>query len=96
VIAPRMFMSGPWLAHLPPAAAIDAMQVGFGGLNVTTPEQAARETERLSPAGVDQIKAHAGLTLEITRRSSRPLTNTSSRYTRTCTRNRTPPLPWAP
>jgi imidazolonepropionase-like amidohydrolase len=64
VIGARMFVSGPWLAHLTAAAASDSMQVGFGGLNVTTPEQAAQETERLAAAGVDQIKAHSGLTLD--------------------------------
>ena len=36
------------------------MQAGFGGLNITSPAEAARETERLAAAGVDQIKAHAG------------------------------------
>jgi hypothetical protein len=40
------------------------MQVGFGGLNIATPQEAERETERLAAAGVDVIKAHAGLTLE--------------------------------
>ena len=31
------------------------------GLNITTPEQAAAEVERLAKAGVDLIKAHSGL-----------------------------------
>jgi imidazolonepropionase-like amidohydrolase len=64
VVGARMLMSGPWIAHLSDAAAGDAMQVGFGGLNISNPEQAARETERLAGAGVDHIKAHAGLTFE--------------------------------
>src|SRR5437867_9568740 len=46
------------------AGAGGAMQVGFGGLNIATPEEAARETEKLATAGVDHIKAHAGLTLD--------------------------------
>ena len=45
-------------------AAQGAMQVGFGGLNISSSEQAASETERLATAGVDAIKAHAGLTLD--------------------------------
>jgi imidazolonepropionase-like amidohydrolase len=53
---PRMSVSGPWLtrnvAIFPPDYQID----------VETPEQAGAETERLIAAGVDVIKAHAGLT----------------------------------
>ncbi len=53
---PRMSVSGPWLtrhvAIFPPDYQID----------VKTPEQAGEETERLIAAGVDVIKAHAGLT----------------------------------
>jgi imidazolonepropionase-like amidohydrolase len=64
VVGARTLVSGPWIAHLSGAAAKGAMQVGFGGLNIATPEEAARETERLAAAGVDHIKAHAGLTLE--------------------------------
>ena len=56
----RALVSGPWLAH-GRGGAPGAMQVGFGGLNVTTPEQAAAEVERLAKAGVDLIKAHSGL-----------------------------------
>jgi imidazolonepropionase-like amidohydrolase len=63
VIGSRMLVSGPWIAHLAASGAGGAMQVGFGGLNIATPEEAARETERLATAGVDLIKAHAGLTL---------------------------------
>src|SRR4051812_44107492 len=62
VVGSRMLVSGPWIAHLPVGAAGGAMQVGFGGLNITTPEEAERETERLAAAGVDGIKAHAGPT----------------------------------
>ena len=64
VVGPRMLMGGPWIARLSGAGATGAMQVGFGGLNISTPEQAAQETEKLATAGVDVIKAHAGLTLE--------------------------------
>ncbi len=55
---PRMFVSGPWLtrnvAIFPPNYQI----------NVTSPEQAARDTEANIKAGADVIKAHAGLTYE--------------------------------
>jgi imidazolonepropionase-like amidohydrolase len=64
VVGARMLVSGPWISHLSGAAGTGAMQVGFGGLNISTPEEAARETERLANAGVDQIKAHAGLTFD--------------------------------
>src|SRR4051794_14745305 len=64
VIGSRMLVSGPWIARLAAGGAGGAMQVGFGGLNITTPEEAARETERLATAGVDLIKAHSGLTLD--------------------------------
>ena len=64
VVGSRMLVSGPWIAHLAGAGAGGAMQVGFGGLNIATPEEAARETERLATAGVDLIKAHSGLSLE--------------------------------
>jgi imidazolonepropionase-like amidohydrolase len=57
----RALVSGPWLAHSRGGGAPGAMQVGFGGLNVTTPEQAVAEVERLAKAGVDLIKAHSGL-----------------------------------
>lgn len=53
---PRMSVSGPWLtrrvAIFPPDYQIE----------VKTPDQAGAETERLIAAGVDVIKAHAGLT----------------------------------
>lgn len=64
VVGARMYVSGPWLAHLAGPVAPNSMQAGFGGLNVTTPENAAQETERLAAAGVDHIKAHSGLTLD--------------------------------
>lgn len=60
VVGARMFVSGPWISR----GAGGAMQAGFGGINITTPEEAAQQTERLANAGVDQIKAHAGLTLD--------------------------------
>jgi len=63
LVGSRMLVSGPWIARLTGTAAAGAMQVGFGGLNVATPEEAGRETARLAAAGVDLIKAHAGLTL---------------------------------
>ena len=58
---PRMMMSGPWIQR---GGGGGAMQLGFGGLSISTTEQAAQETERLATAGVDVIKAHSGLTLE--------------------------------
>jgi imidazolonepropionase-like amidohydrolase len=64
IVGTRTFVSGPWIARLDAAGAVAAMQVGFGGLNISTPEEAARETERLAAAGVDHIKAHAGLTFD--------------------------------
>ena len=62
IVGSRMLVSGPWIARLTGAAGGGAMQVGFGGLNIATPREAAQETERLATAGVDLIKAHAGLT----------------------------------
>jgi imidazolonepropionase-like amidohydrolase len=64
VIGTRVFVSGPWIARIAGPIAADSMQAGFGGLNIASPAEAARETERLAAAGVDQIKAHAGLTRE--------------------------------
>jgi len=58
VAGPRMLVSGPWISR----GAGGAMQAGFGGLNITSSEQAAAEVERLAKAGVDVIKAHQGLT----------------------------------
>jgi len=64
VVGSRMLVSGPWIARLAGAAAGGAMQVGFGGLNISSSAEAAQETEKLAAAGVDHIKAHAGLTFE--------------------------------
>jgi len=64
VVGTRTFVSGPWIARLTGAAVNGAMQVGFGGLSISSSEEAAREVDRLASAGVDHIKAHAGLTLE--------------------------------
>src|SRR5215471_12497742 len=64
VVGTRTFVSGPWIARLTGAAVNGAMQVGFGGLSISSSEEAAREVDRLAAAGVDHIKAHAGLTLD--------------------------------
>ena len=56
---PRMSMSGPWITR-----SAGGMTDQFGGIAVTSSEQAAREVERLAKAGVDVIKAHSGLTRE--------------------------------
>ncbi len=64
IVGTRVFVSGPWIARIAGPIAADSMQAGFGGLNINSPAEAARETERLAAAGVDQIKAHAGLTRE--------------------------------
>ncbi len=64
IVGTRAFVSGPWIARLAGPVAPDSMQAGFGGLNVATSDQAAQETERLAAAGVDVIKAHAGLTFD--------------------------------
>jgi imidazolonepropionase-like amidohydrolase len=53
---PRMSMSGPWLTRNVAIFPEDYQ------IKVTSPAQAAAETERLAAAGVDVIKAHAGLT----------------------------------
>ena len=62
VVGTRTFVSGPWIARLTGAAVTGAMQVGFGGLSISSSEEAAREVDRLAAAGVDHIKAHSGLT----------------------------------
>ena len=64
IVGTRVFVSGPWIARIAGPVAADSMQAGFGGLNINSPVEAAQETERLAAAGVDQIKAHAGLTRE--------------------------------
>lgn len=53
---PRMSMSGPWLTRNVAIFPRDYQ------IEVTSPTQAAAEVERLASAGVDVIKAHAGLT----------------------------------
>jgi imidazolonepropionase-like amidohydrolase len=60
VVGTRVLVSGPWISR----GAGGAMQVGFGGVNISTPQEAAQQTEKLAIAGVDHIKAHAGLTLD--------------------------------
>jgi len=58
VPGPRMQVSGPWLTrHV--AIFPDNYQY-----NVTSPENAAMLVDKLADAGVDVIKAHAGLTRE--------------------------------
>ena len=54
---PRMSMSGPWISR-----SSGGMNDQFGGITITSSEQAAAEVERLAKAGVDVIKAHSGLT----------------------------------
>jgi imidazolonepropionase-like amidohydrolase len=58
IAGPRMSMSGPWLTRNVAIFPADYQ------IKVTSPAQAAAETERLAAAGVDVIKAHAGLTRE--------------------------------
>ncbi len=53
---PRMSVSGPWLTRNVAIFPADYQ------IDVKSPEQAAADTERLIAAGVDVIKAHAGLT----------------------------------
>jgi len=60
VVGTRVLASGPWISR----GAGGAMQIGFGGVNITTPQEAAAQTDNLAAAGVDQIKAHAGLTFD--------------------------------
>jgi imidazolonepropionase-like amidohydrolase len=60
VVGTRVLASGPWLSR----GSGGAMQAGFGGMNVTSPEDAAQKVEDLAKAGVDHIKAHSGLTAE--------------------------------
>jgi imidazolonepropionase-like amidohydrolase len=60
VVGSRVLASGPWLSR----GQGGAMQAGFGGQNIGSPEEAAAKVDELAKAGVDEIKAHAGLTLE--------------------------------
>ena len=64
IVGSRLFVSGPWIARLTGAAARGAMQVGFGGLNISSSAEGRQAVERLAAAGVDHIKAHAGLTFD--------------------------------
>lgn len=54
---PRMWMSGPWITRQG-----GGMTDQFGGIAVSSTQQAAAEVEKLAAAGVDVIKAHSGLT----------------------------------
>lgn len=54
---PRMSMSGPWITR-----SRGGMTGLFGGISISSPEEAGAETEKLVAAGVDVIKAHSGLT----------------------------------
>ncbi|HJZ72731.1 MAG TPA: amidohydrolase family protein [Vicinamibacterales bacterium] len=58
VVGTRVLVSGPWISR----GAGGAMQEGFGGVNISTPDEAAQQVDRLAAAGVDHIKAHQGLT----------------------------------
>jgi imidazolonepropionase-like amidohydrolase len=58
VVGTRVLASGPWLSR----GSGGAMQAGFGGMNITSPEDAAQKVDDLAKAGVDHIKAHSGLT----------------------------------
>jgi imidazolonepropionase-like amidohydrolase len=60
VVGTRVLASGPWISR----GASGAMQAGFGGVNVTSSAEAGQQVEKLATAGVDQIKAHSGLTLD--------------------------------
>ena len=55
---PRMLMSGPWITRTPGVFPHDYQ------IKIDSPEQAAREVERLADAGVNVIKAHSGLRRE--------------------------------
>jgi len=60
IMGPHMLVSGPWISR----GQGGPMQDGFGGVNVSTPQEAAAQVEKLAAAGVDTIKAHAGLMAE--------------------------------
>lgn len=68
---PRMSMSGPWITR-----SAGGMTDQFGGIAISSSEQAAREVERLAKAGVDVIKAHSGLTRE----DYKAIADTAHRY----------------
>ena len=58
VVGTRVLASGPWISR----GSGGAMQEGFGGQNITSSEEAGQKVEEFAKAGVDLIKAHAGLT----------------------------------
>jgi imidazolonepropionase-like amidohydrolase len=58
IVGSRMLVSGPWISR----GSGGAMQEGFGGINVASSAEAGQQVEKLATAGVDVIKAHAGLT----------------------------------
>jgi imidazolonepropionase-like amidohydrolase len=58
IVGSRILASGPWISR----GSGGAMQDGFGGINVSSSAEAAQQVEKLATAGVDLIKAHAGLT----------------------------------
>jgi imidazolonepropionase-like amidohydrolase len=60
LVGTRVLASGPWISR----GSGGAMQAGFGGMNITSSEEAGQKVEDLARAGVDHIKAHAGLTLD--------------------------------
>ncbi len=60
LVGTRVLASGPWISR----GGSGAMQEGFGGVNVNSSFDAGKRVEELAKAGVDHIKAHAGLTLE--------------------------------
>lgn len=57
---PRLWVSGPWITRA--RDAVGTMNNQFSGITITSPAQAAEQTEKHIAAGVDVIKAHAGLT----------------------------------
>jgi imidazolonepropionase-like amidohydrolase len=59
---PRLWVSGPWITRASDRAG--TMNNLFSGITITSSAQAADQTEKHIAAGVDVIKAHAGLTRE--------------------------------
>src|SRR3954451_13275019 len=49
LVGTRVLASGPWLSR----GSGGAMQAGFGGQNITSPEEAAAKVDELAKAGVD-------------------------------------------
>jgi imidazolonepropionase-like amidohydrolase len=58
LIGTRVLVSGPWISR----GGGGPMQEGFGGINISSPEEAGQKVQELAKAGVDHIKAHSGLT----------------------------------